>query len=152
MRFPIAAALAACALGAAPVSQDDPKSRLKMVRDLAKQGSGAIPNLAEFLADADLLVRIEAVKAIVDIGGQRSLEPLAKAARDNDPEMQIRATDGMVNFYLAGYVNSGLAAQFKRVGNKVVSGGRNPASRDVFAGACVNRQTPITSRTLPSCQ
>ena len=47
-------------------------------------------------------VRLEAVKAIVDIGTQRSLDPLIKACGDNDPEIQIRATDGLVNFYVPG--------------------------------------------------
>jgi hypothetical protein len=38
---------------------------------------------------------------LAEIGGPKTLEPLLAAARDNDPEMQIRATEGLVNVYLA---------------------------------------------------
>ena len=58
-------------------------------------------------------------KAIVDIGTQRSLDPLVKATADNDPEIQIRATDGLVNFYVPGYVKTGLTASLRRVGSSV---------------------------------
>ena len=64
-------------------------------------------------------VRREAVKAIVDIGTQRSLDPLVKAAGDNDPEIQIRATDGLVNFYVPGYVKTGLTASLRRAGSSI---------------------------------
>ncbi len=64
-------------------------------------------------------VRREAVKAIVDIGTQRSLDPLVKATRDNDPEIQIRATDGLVNFYVPGYVKTGLTASLRRAGSSI---------------------------------
>jgi len=46
-----------------------------------------------------------------------SLDPLIQATRDKDSEVQIRATDGLVNFYLPGYVQRGLSASFHRVGN-----------------------------------
>src|SRR5262249_45421165 len=65
--------------------------------------------------------RLEAVKAIVDIGTQRSLDPLIKAAADNDAEMQIRATDGLVNFYVPGYVRTGLTASLRRIGGSIKS-------------------------------
>ncbi len=94
----------------------DPKQRAKAVRELAKQGAGAIPKIEPYLSDSDLDVRIEAVKAIVDLGTNRSLDPLIRATRDNDPEMQIRATDGLVNFYLPGYVKTGLSGSLHRVG------------------------------------
>lgn len=88
---------------------------------LARQGSEAIPKLAELVSDADLEVRIEAVKALVEIGTQRSLDPLLKASRDNDPEIQIRAADGLVNFYLPGYAATGLGATLRRAGNVVTT-------------------------------
>ncbi len=53
---------------------------------------------------------MEAVKAIVKIDTETSLEPLIKATHDNDSEVQIRATDGIINFYLPGYIaKSGLS-------------------------------------------
>jgi HEAT repeat protein len=103
----------------APPPASDAKQRSKAIRELAKQGSESIPKITPYLADPDLPVRIEAVKALVDIGTQYSLEPLIKASLDNDPEMQIRATDGLVNFYLPGYVKTGLSGSLRRAGNVI---------------------------------
>jgi HEAT repeat protein len=102
-------------------AQDDPKSRAKAVKELAKQGASAIAQIAGYLADADRGVRLEAVRAIVQLDTQRSLDPLVKATADNDPEIQIRATDGLVNFYLPGYVEQGLSAPFRKMGTAVKS-------------------------------
>ncbi len=95
--------------------------RPKDVREIGKGGVNAIPKLQELLKNPDLEIRLEAVKQIVDIGSQHSLDPLVLATRDNDPEMQIRATDGLVNFYLPGYVKHGLSASLQRVGTNLKS-------------------------------
>lgn len=81
--------------------------RIQRIRDLGKKNSQAIPALAEYLSDPNRNIRIEAVKAIVKIDTAVSLDPLSKATHDNDAEVQIRATDGIVNFYLPGYVAKG---------------------------------------------
>jgi HEAT repeat protein len=94
-------------------------TRPKEVRELAKGGSNAIPQLQPLLKSPDLDIRIEAVKSIVDIGTQRSLDPLIEATGDSDAEIQIRATDGLVNFYLPGYVKTGLGASLQRVGRGI---------------------------------
>src|SRR5437870_6065856 len=94
-------------------------TRPKDVREMAKGGSNAIPQLQALLKNPDLDVRIEAVKSIVDIGTQRSLDPLIEATRDSDAEVQIRAADGLVNFYLPGYVRSGFSARLQRVGSGI---------------------------------
>jgi len=99
---------------------DDAKARAKAVREYGKSGgSEIIPRLEPYLADPDVEVRQEAVKALVDIGTQRSLDPLVKATSDNDPEIQIRATDGLVNFYVPGYVKTGLTASLRRAGSSI---------------------------------
>src|SRR5580700_4620338 len=90
--------------------------RPKDVRDAAKVGSSAIPKLTEYLTNPDREVRLEAVKQIGEIGSARSLDPLISATRDSDSEVQIRATDGLVNFYLPGYLKTGLAGSIRRVG------------------------------------
>jgi HEAT repeat protein len=59
-------------------------------------------------------VRLEAVKAIVRIGGADSLTPLVQATKDKDPDVQIQATDGLVNFYMPGYVVNGFTAPVTR--------------------------------------
>jgi HEAT repeat protein len=81
--------------------------RITRIRDLGKKSSQAIPALAQNLDDPNREIRIEAVKAIVKIGTEASLDPLIKAAHDSDAEIQIRAVDGIVNFYVPGYVAKG---------------------------------------------
>ncbi len=88
--------------------------RIFRIRDLGKKNSQAIPSLAQYLSDPNRDIRIEAVKAIVKIETEASLDPLIKATPDNDPEVQIRATDGIVNFYVPGYVANGLTGPFTR--------------------------------------
>lgn len=108
--------LITCAAAAVAAAQD---LRPKDVREMAKSGTGALPKLQELLKNPDPEIRIEAVKTITEIGTQRSLDPLILATQDNDPEVQIRATDGLVNFYLPGYVQTGLGASLKRVGGTI---------------------------------
>jgi HEAT repeat protein len=93
--------------------------RPKDVRELGSGGSTALPRLAGLLKHPDVEVRREAVKAIVEIGTQHSLDPLIAATNDNDAEVQIRATDGLVNFYLPGYVRTGLSATLRRAGASI---------------------------------
>ncbi len=69
---------------AGQAAQEDAKQRVKAVRDLGKGGSEEISRIEPFLTDPDLDVRLEAVKAIADIGTQNSLTPLIKATSDND--------------------------------------------------------------------
>jgi HEAT repeat protein len=95
--------------------------RPKDVKEIAKGGTSAIPHLQELLKDPNRDVRVEVVKQLTEIGTQRSLDPLILAAADNEPEVQIRATDGLVNFYLPGYVQTGLGASIRRVGTTVKS-------------------------------
>ncbi len=100
-------------------AQEDPKLRVRVVRDLKGGGPDNIPKIAQYLGDPDIVVRIEAVKALDDIGGPRTLEPLVKALNDVDPEVQIRATDGLVNFYVPGYLKTGMTASLKRAGTSI---------------------------------
>lgn len=91
-----------------------PKQRISRIRDLGKRKADAIPALAPYLTDKDREIRLEAVKAIVKIGGESSLDPLVKATLDKDAEVQIRAVNGLVNYYVAGYVAQGLTAPITR--------------------------------------
>lgn len=84
------------------------KERVKAVRALAKQGSSAVPQIQVYLKDPETKVRLEAADALIVSGTQHSLDPLIEATRDNDPEVQQVATEGLVNFYLPGYVKRGL--------------------------------------------
>lgn len=89
------------------------------IRALVKDGSPAIPELAEYLKNPDLKIRTEVVKGLVDIGGPKTIDPLIEATHDNDGQLQVRAVDGLVNIYVPGYVAQGLTANVKRVGSNI---------------------------------
>jgi HEAT repeat protein len=93
--------------------------RPKDVREIAKAGSSAIPQLQDLLKNPDAGVRIEAVRQITEIGTAASLDALILATRDRDPEVQIHATGGLVNFYLPGYVKTGIGAPLRRAGSSI---------------------------------
>lgn len=137
MARPVALLLAFLA-GTALFAQEDSKQKIRQLRDLGRQGSPAIERIAPYLNDADAEVRREAVKALVQIGTLRSLDPLVQACRDNDPEVQIRAVDGIVNFYLPGYVARGLSATLRRAGNLITGRWSDGANEDV-----VEPDTPV---------
>jgi HEAT repeat protein len=113
--------LAACAglvWGQSQEPPADPKQRAKMVRDYAKSG-GEVAHIAPYVRDPDLEVQRTAVEALVKLGGAASLDPLVEATRIADEETQIRATDGLVNFYSPGYLQIGLSGSFRRAGNSI---------------------------------
>jgi HEAT repeat protein len=88
----------------------------KDVRAVAKDGQIAVPKVAQYLNSASLDTRLETVKQLTALGGKDTIDPLIRATRDADPEMQIRATDGLVNYYLPGYVKQGLGSSVIRAG------------------------------------
>ena len=100
-------------------AQQDTKQRAKAARELGKQGEDAIPKLLPYVADIDVTVRIEAVKALNEIGGPKTVDPLVKLCADPDQEIEIRATDGLVNAYMPGYLKSGLSGTLQRAGNSI---------------------------------
>jgi HEAT repeat protein len=112
MRYPAALFISLCIFSAYAQQLVRPKD----VRETAKTGAAAIPTLAGYLKNQDRDVRLEAVKQIAEIGTARCLDPLVEATHDADSEIQIRATDGLVNFYLPGYMKTGLAGSLRRVG------------------------------------
>src|SRR5579883_2229885 len=98
-----------------PIFAQTPKD----VRAVAKQGPTAIPTVAQYLNSGSADTRLEAVKQLINIGGPQTVDPLIRATRDSDPEIQIRATDGLVNYYLPGYVKTGLGSSLVRAGNSI---------------------------------
>src|SRR5580658_3705200 len=96
-----------------------PAQTPKDVRAVAKQGQIATPTVAAYLNSASVDTRLEAVKQLTALGGKDSIDPLIRATKDADPEMQIRATDGLVNYYLPGYVKQGLGSTVVRVGGAI---------------------------------
>src|SRR5579883_3669534 len=91
----------------------------KDVRAVAKQGPSALPTVAGYLNSASVDTRLEAVRQIVAIGGKDTIDPLIRATRDADGEVQMRATDGLVNYYLPGYVKQGLGSTVLKAGASI---------------------------------
>ena len=109
------------AAGSPGQAADEGKDRVRYIRDLARQGSGAVTQIAPYVSDPDQGVRLAAVRAIVDLATAASLDPLVKATADNSLDVQLRAVEGLVNFYLPGYVDKGMTAPFKKFGTAVKS-------------------------------
>lgn len=110
-------ALLAVSLCLLPLAAQDVKP--KDVRDVAKSGPGAIPTLQAYLKNHPPDVRAEAVKQLTEVGTAASLDPLILATQDDDPQIQILATDGLVNFYSPGYVKTGIAGSLRKVGTSI---------------------------------
>ena len=97
----------------------DPKVREKAVRQLGDSGNAAYaPVLAPLVKDPDDKVRMTTVRSVIRIGTEASLPPLARAVQDGLPEVRYLAIDGIVNFYLPGYIDTGFGGFFRSVGNK----------------------------------
>jgi HEAT repeat protein len=95
--------------------KDRDKAQIDRIHALEKNGTSGLSDLKGFLKDPDRPVRVEAVNAIVRVGSTASLDPLISATHDTDPEVRVRATDGIVNVYVPGYVaSSGLSGYFTR--------------------------------------
>jgi HEAT repeat protein len=124
-----------------PQSLPDTRQRIRTVKDLAKQGQDGIAGIAPYIKDFDLDVRLEAVKALDDIGGPKTIDALVQATHDNDPEMQIRATDGLVNVYLPGYLKTGITGSLKRAGTTVRA--KFSDSNDQVVDAFVEARTDV---------
>src|SRR5579859_5609928 len=96
-------------IGAATVTQTP-----KDVRAVAKQGPTAIPTVAQYLNSTAVDTRVEVIKQLIAIGGKDTIDPLIRGTHDSDAEVQIHATDGLVNYYLPGYVKQGLGSSVIR--------------------------------------
>ena len=109
------------------LKSSDSKQRRKAAEQIGKTGNqDSIPHLAQLLNDPVADVRSEAVASIISIGTQHSLAPLAQASRDSMPNIQMMAVDGMVNFYVPGYVERGWMASLKSVSSNVKDRFRKP--------------------------
>lgn len=93
-----------------------PAQTPKDVRAVAKQGPTAIPTVAQYLNSTAVDTRVETIKQLIILGGKDIIEPLIRGTHDVDPEVQIRATDGLVNYYMPGYVKTGLGSTVVRAG------------------------------------
>ena len=86
----------------------DARVRERAVRELGENNNPAYVSIVGGLVrDPDDKVRMTVVRALVRMGTEASLAPLSLAVRDGTPEIRYLAIDGIVNFYLPGYVDTG---------------------------------------------
>ncbi len=79
------------------INDPDPQVRLVVVRAWTRMSaSQAVPALsAAFAADADVDVRLAAVRALGSFPGEASVGALTPALRNADPAIQLRATEAL---------------------------------------------------------
>lgn len=100
----------------------DAKVRQKAVKQLVDSGGAGAQKceaLAGLVRDPAPGVRDEVLIALIKVGGLQCLEPLRVATRDASPDIQSMAVDGIVNFYLPGYVKFGWLNSVKAFGGNV---------------------------------
>ncbi len=101
----------------------DAKVRKKAVQSLAEKKGGNSAVICKAIEgvvnDPAPEVREEASIALIKIGGADCLAGLRKATKDADPDIQSLAVDGIVNFYLPGYVKFGWLNSVKSFGKAV---------------------------------
>ncbi len=100
----------------------DPKVRQKAVKSLAsgdRDQARSCEALSPLVGDPSADVRGEVVIALIKLGGPQCLEPLRAATKDADPNIQSAAVDGLVNFYIPGYVKFGWLNSVKSFGTQV---------------------------------
>ncbi|MCC6340971.1 MAG: HEAT repeat domain-containing protein [Bryobacterales bacterium] len=125
------ATLLLAALTCRAAGADDAKARIRGIHDYAKQGPSAIPKIQPYLEDRDKEVRWAAVEAISEIGTQRALDPLIQATNDEEESIQVRAVDGLVNFYLPGYLKTGIGGSIRRA-TRALKGRFSDTNNDII--------------------
>jgi HEAT repeat protein len=110
--------LTALAFAQAPSASSDPKDRIKTIRELAKRDD-PVKTISAYLNDPAVEVRMEVVRRLNEIGGARVVPGLVTATADSDAEVQIHATDGLVDIFLPGYAKNGIARTTSRSGDVV---------------------------------
>jgi HEAT repeat protein len=111
-------AISAISVAQNPAASSDPKDRIRTVRELAKRDD-AVAALAPYLRDSAVEVRMEAVRRLNEIGGARVVPGLVIASADTDAEVQIHATDGLIEIFVPGYSKNGIARTTSRSGDVV---------------------------------
>lgn len=96
----------------------EPKDRIRTIRDLAKRDD-PVPAITSYLRDPAVEVRLEAVRRLSEIGGARVVPGLVTATADPDAEVQIYATDGLMDIFVPGYAKNGIARTTTRSGDTV---------------------------------
>ncbi len=115
------------------LSSSNPKVRRKAVKSLGDKGEKRqtepailCESVGKVTSDPDPDVRMEAVVALTKTNALECLEPLMAATKDASPEIQSQAVDGLVNFYVPGYVKFGLLSSVKAAASNLKNRLRTP--------------------------
>jgi HEAT repeat protein len=93
----------------------DPEVRAKAARELGKSGDfTAVAALNGALIDSSVKVRREVVLALAALHKSASLQPLAAASRDSDPDIRILAIQCMVGYYTGQVPEAGVTGFMKK--------------------------------------
>ena len=96
------------------LSDPDPNKRIKAVRKLSTSpdGSRNFELLVPLLQDESEDVRTAAVRALIRLRLNDAQPLLTGATEDPSPQVQALAVDGLVDFYVPGYVQFGRLSAF----------------------------------------
>lgn len=93
----------------------DPEIRAQAARELGKSGDFySVATLKGALIDPSVKVRHEVVLALAALHKSASLEPLAAASRDSDPDIRALAIQCMVGYYTGQIPESGVTGFMKK--------------------------------------
>ncbi len=99
------------------------------IRDAVRQKQASAEQLGGYLNSTDDAVRYEAVKGLTEIGTAQVIDLLIKATHDTNADVQARAVNGLVNFYLPGYLLTGKNVSMRKLGSDMVSRFNDPAEQ-----------------------
>ena len=129
----LAAALSPLSAQVEDLASTDPKVREKAVEELGDKGKnrqGDLTVICEALAkvvdDPVQEIREDAVIALIKTGDLACQPGLRAGTKDASPEVQSLAVDGLVDFYLPGYVKFGWLNSVKSFGKSLKNRFREP--------------------------
>ncbi len=105
----------------AGLSDSDPRKRIRATRELAAAENGFrhVALLAPLLQDDSEEVRAAAIVALIRVRSIDAQPLLIGATEDPSPRVQSLAVDGLVDFYMPGYVKLGRVASITSFGSSL---------------------------------
>ena len=89
--------------------------RSRRIHEIEKGKAGGMTELTAFSKDPDRAVRVEAIKAIVKLGGPSSIDPLIPATTRRRCRSARARYGRLVNIYLPGYVSGYFTHSIRQV-------------------------------------
>ncbi len=124
----------------AGLSDSDPRNRIRATRELAAAENGFrhLALLAPLLQDDSEEVRAAAVVALITVRSIDAQPLMISATEDLSPRVQSLAVDGLVDFYMPGYLKLGRLASIRSFAATLRGRFANPNPATVAAYVDVN--------------